>query len=266
MADDLVHLDDSEGVWTVTLDDPERRNAYSLAMKDDILDALATVEEAIDGVRCVVLQGAGDAFCAGGDVDRMEENLENPGTSTERMRDSLDRTNEIISTLRRLPVPVVSKIDGPAIGGGASLATAADLRIASEQAVIGFGFRNVGLSVDGGASYTLPRAVGVDRAKELALTGRTLDADEAAELGLVHRVHPTDEFEERAAEEVRGLATGPTEALGHIKRLLESGPEKSLERALEDELHAQTLAADTADHREGVRAFLEGRDPEFSGE
>lgn len=266
MTDGFVRVDRDDGVRTLTLEDPERQNAYSLAMKDDLLNALNTIEEELDDVRCVVLQGAGDAFCAGGDIDRMEESLDGSDDTIERTRESLGRTNEIISTLRRLEVPVVAKIDGPAIGGGASLATAADVRIASERAIIGFGFRHVGLSVDGGVSHTLPRAVGVDRAKELTLTGRTLDASEAAEYGLVHRVFPIDEFDERAEETIQDLAAGPTRALWHIKRLLESGPEKSLEQALEDEFHAQCLAAATEDHREGVRAFLEGRDPEFAGE
>lgn len=265
MSAELVHVEADGGVRTLTLDDPDRRNAYSLAMKDDLLDALEAIEADIEDVRCVVLRGAGDAFCAGGDIDRMEETLDD-APSVGRMRESLGRTNEIISTLRRLPVPVVALVDGPAIGGGASLATAADLRVASERAVIGFGFRSVGLSVDGGASYTLPRAVGADRAKELALTGRTLDASEAEDLGLVHRVYPTEEFDERASEDIRNLAEGPTQALGHIKRLFESGPEKSLEQALDDELQAQSLAAATDDHEEGVRAFLEKRDPDFSGE
>ncbi len=265
MSDELVRVVDDGGIWTLTLDDPDRRNAYSLAMKDGILAALDEVENSVESARCVVLQGAGDAFCAGGDIDRMEENLQET-PSVEGMRESLGRTNEIISTLRRLPVPVVALVDGPAIGGGASLASAADLRVASERAVIGFGFRTVGLSVDGGASYTLPRAVGADRAKELALTGRTLDAIEAEQLGLVHRVYPTEEFDERAAEDIKNLAEGPTRALGHVKRLFESGPEKSLEQALEDELQAQSLAAATDDHEEGVRAFLEKRDPEFTGE
>ncbi len=170
-----------------------------------------------------------------------------------------------MGTVYRFPVPTVAKIDGPAVGAGAGLALACDLQLASETAKIGFVFRGVGLSCDAGTSYLLPRLVGANTAKELVLTGEILGADDALELGLFNHVYPADEFDDRVAELVEEIASGPTVALRHATRLIDSAAGKGFEAALKDEAAAQGIALGSRDHEEGVRAFLEGREPSFEG-
>lgn len=261
-SNELVKLDITKQIGTVTLNDPARKNPLSIEMKEGILDAIDRIKES--EARCMVMQGAEDAFCAGGDIEQMLEGAEADGP-----QDVMDRShrlsNEIVAEIVSLAVPVVMKIDGPAAGGGAGLALAGDIRLASDRATIGFTFRHVGLSVDDSTSYYLPQIVGPGRAKELVFTGRRLDADEALELGLLQHVYPRAEFDERCAEFVADIATGPTKALGLMKRLLNRSGERSLEGTLEDELAAQKIALASRDHREGIQAFLDKREPEFVG-
>ncbi len=162
-------------------------------------------------------------------------------------------------------LPTIAKIDGPAVGAGANLAIACDIQVGSDRAKLGFVFRNVGLSVDSGTSYFLPRLVGENVAKELVYTGEILDAERANELGLLNHVYPGNEFDDRVRELAEQIATGPTVALRQTKHLLGSGLEKSLDAALHDEAVAQGLVFESDDHREGVEAFFEGREPEFEG-
>ena len=263
MSDDAVLLDVDDGVATVTLNQPERRNALSREMGEGLRDAIAEIEGS--DARCVVVTGAGGAFCAGGDIARMKEMAETEPPVHERAA-ALDRsTNRLIVRLVELPVPTVAKIDGPAVGAGANLAIACDVQVASASSVVGFVFRQVGLSVDAGTSYLLPRLVGENVAKELVYTGEILDAERAADLGILNHVYPDEEFDERADELVERIASGPTVALGHAKKLIGSGLEKSLEQALRDEANAQGLVFGSRDHQEGVEAFLADREPEFEG-
>ncbi|SEV96555.1 enoyl-CoA hydratase/isomerase family protein [Natrinema salifodinae] len=261
---DAVRLDvDDEGIATITLDRPDRRNALSPAISDGLSAALDEIEDS--DVRCVRLEGAGGAFSAGGDIESMREGIENDIPADERVR-SLERsTNELIRRLVEFPVPTIAVVDGPAVGAGANLALACDMQLASEDAVFGFVFRQVGLSVDAGTSYLLPRVVGENVAKELVLTGDIVDADRADELGLVNHVYDGDEFDERVAEFAEKIASGPPIALRHANRLVGEGLAKSLDQALTDEAVAQGIVFETADHEEGVAAFLEDRKPEYEG-
>ena len=260
---DAVLLDVDEGVATVTLNQPERRNALSAEISAGIQDAL---DDVVAGdARCVVVTGAGGAFCAGGDIDRMREAAETQPPVHERAADLERMTSGLITRLVELPVPTVAKIDGPAVGAGANLAIACDVQVASARSVFGFVFRQVGLSVDAGTSYLLPRLVGENVAKELVFTGEIFDAERAADLGVVNHVYPDEAFDERADELVGEIAAGPTVALGRAKKLLGTGLEKSLRQALRDEATAQGLVFASADHEEGVEAFLEGREPHFEG-
>lgn len=264
MSNDRVRLDVDDGIGRITLDDPDRMNAMSMAMKRGLLDALAEVEAS--DARCVVIEGAGRAFSAGGDIDQMRERIDaDPGEIMDDLGETIGLTNEITTTVFGFPVPVVALVDGPAVGAGAALTLASDVKLASDRAKVGFVFRHIGLSIDAGTSYLLPRVVGIDAAKELALTGRIVDAEEALDLGLLTRVYPAEEFDERAGEFVAEIADGPTRALGHIKRLINGGLEKSLDQALDDEAMTQSVLATSEDHREGVEAFLDDRDPEFVG-
>lgn len=263
--DEAVSLDVADGVATITLDRPDRRNALSREVSAGIREALETIDAPGSGARCVVVEGAGDAFSAGGDIGAMREGIENDVPADERVRELERSTNETMARLVAFPLPTVAKVDGPAVGAGANLAIACDLQLASENASVGFVFRNVGLSVDVGTSYLLPRIVGENVAKELVFTGEILDAERAGELGLFNHVYPESEFDERADALIERIASGPTVALRHAKRLIGEGLEKSAERAMADEATAQGIVFDTADHEEGVRAFLEGREPEFEG-
>lgn len=263
MADDPVLLDVDDGIATVTLNRPEKRNALSNAVSLALEDALQEVAER--DARCLVITGAGGAFSAGGDVDRMRRRVEEDRPIDEAIRNVEQRTAGVVGQVFDFPVPTVAKIEGPAVGAGAGLALACDIQLASETAVMGFVFRHVGLSCDAGTSYLLPRLVGVNTAKELVLTGEILDAEQALDLGLVNHVYPADEFDDRVDEFVSTVATGPTVALRHAMRLIDSSAGKPFHDALRDEAAAQGVALSTADHEEGVAAFVQDRDPAFEG-
>jgi enoyl-CoA hydratase/carnithine racemase len=263
-TDDAVLLEVEAGVATLTLNEPDRMNPVTGPISEQLGARLDEIEERSD-VRCVVLQGAGRAFSAGGDIQGMKERIDSEKPLDESVRE-LDRgLGATMAKLVGCSYPTVAKVDGPAVGAGANLAIGCDVVLASEDASIGFVFRQVGLSVDGGTSYLLPRIVGVNKAKELVFTGEILGAEEAGDLGLFNHVYPDDEFDEEVAAMVDRIATGPTVALGQAKRVVQDGLEKSLERALTDEAAAQGVVFDTDDHAEGVHAFLEDRDPEFQG-
>lgn len=259
-----VLLERDDGVARITLNTPEKRNALSDRMAEGIIDALHDVEGS--DARCVVVEGAGPAFSAGGDIDAMVERHERDAPTPEAVERVIQHIGRSVQRLVECPLPTVAKIDGPAFGAGANLAIACDIQLLSEEAKLGFGFRQVGLAVDSGTSYLLPRLVGDNVAKELVFTGELLDAERAAELGLANHVYPADEFEESAESLVEQVASGPTVALRNSKRLLRHGGTASLSEAIEHEAVAQGTVFDSADHAEGIAAFQESRSPEFEGE
>lgn len=253
------------GIARVTLDRPDQRNALSEEMTAAIRDHLESVRRR-DDVRAVVFEGAGGAFSAGGDIDWMTEAIEEDVPLHRRTADLQTTTHRMMADVYSLQVPTIATIDGPAVGAGAAMAIACDLQIMSEDSVMGFVFRNVGLALDSGTSYLLPRLVGTNTAKELVMTGEIVDAERAAELGLVNRVVSEDEFEERAAAFVEEIASGPTVAIATSARLIDEAFEKSFDQALRDEATAQGVVFGTDDHVEGVEAFADRREPEFEGE
>ncbi|KOX93666.1 enoyl-CoA hydratase [Haloarcula rubripromontorii] len=258
----LLSIDD--GIATLTLNEPETRNALTQPVYDALERHLDTIETASD-VRCVVIEGTGKSFSAGGDIEGMSERLTNDDPTDDAVSELARRTRDTIARVVALPVPTVAKVDGSAVGAGANLAIACDIQLASESASIGFVFRQVGLSVDAGTSYLLPRIVGTNVAKELVFTGEILDAERATELGLFNHVYDAEAFESEVEATVSRIANGPTVALRHSKRLLQDGLEKSFGRAQRDEATAQGIVFETADHEEGVEAFLTDRRPEFVG-
>ncbi|NUB91880.1 enoyl-CoA hydratase/isomerase family protein [Haloterrigena sp. SYSU A121-1] len=261
---EAVHLEiEADGPATITLDQPDRRNALSEAIGTGISEALDEIEGS--DARVVRIEGSGGSFSAGGDIERMVEGIENDVPADERVRRLERSTNALIGRVVEFPIPTVALVDGPAVGAGANLAIACDVQLASENAVFGFVFRQVGLSVDAGTSYLLPRIVGENVAKELVLTGDIIDADRAEEIGLVNHVYDAEEFDERVDEFVEKVVSGPPIALRHANRLVGEGLDKSLEQALTDEATAQGIVFDTADHEEGVEAFFEDRGPEYEG-
>jgi len=263
MSDDAVLVDVDEDVATITLNKPDIRNALDREIADGIVDALDELED--EPIRCIVFEGEGNAFSTGGDIEAMVEAIQGDEPTDRLVRELERTTNAAMTRVLNAKTPTVAKVDGAAVGAGANLALACDLQLASEHAKMGFVFRQVGLSIDAGTSYLLPRVVGTNVAKELIYTGEIVDADRALELGLVNHVYEEGEYEQRAAELIERIATGPTVALRHGKRLVDTGFEKSFEQALRDEVTAQGIVLETDDHEEGVEAFFEDRDPEFDG-
>ncbi|PSQ20877.1 enoyl-CoA hydratase, partial [Halobacteriales archaeon QS_9_67_15] len=233
---DDVTLDVNDGIATVTLDNPDMRNAITSGVATDLI---AAMDEIPDEARCVVLTGAGPTFCAGGDIDAMVERSEGDDPAHERVQRIVEETAGAVRAVATCDLPTVAKIRGPAYGAGAALAVACDMLIASESASISFGFRQVGLNVDSGASHFLPRLVGENVAKELLFTGELVEAERATEIGLFNHVYDDEEFDEQVAATAERIAAGPTVALKQSKRLVEQGTTSSLDEAIENEAAAQ---------------------------
>jgi 2-(1,2-epoxy-1,2-dihydrophenyl)acetyl-CoA isomerase len=247
----------SHGVATLTLNRPEALNALNTQLRRELLAAIKTAVRD-DGTRSVVITGAGRGFCAGADL--------RGGRSERDLRTVLiGEYNPLIQAIRNLPKPVVAAVNGVAAGAGVSLALAADVVVASEEARFVPAFSRIGLVPDSGLARVLVRAIGRHRAFEILMGERQLGADEARDLGLVAAVVPADRLAEAAAELARRLAEGPTAAIGLTKRLLNAAEDATLPDALEAEAALQDLAGRTDDHAEGVAAFGEKRDPRFSG-
>jgi 2-(1,2-epoxy-1,2-dihydrophenyl)acetyl-CoA isomerase len=255
---EATHRVEREGaVATVTLDRPDAMNALTRASRR----ALARDLRALSGdaaVRCVVLTGAGRAFCAGQDL-REEDALADVDTTIR------ETYVPIIEALVQMPKPVIAAINGAAVGAGLSLALACDVRYLAEDAVLMMAFSNIALVPDSGGSWFLPRIVGYARAFELAATGRRVRSDEALALGLVQRVVPKDDLLPAAHELAVALAARPTLALAWTKRLLRAAEQSTLSDVMELEAQLQAAAVATHDHAEGVAAFLEKREARFEG-
>jgi len=262
MTDDAVRLTVADGVATVTLNRPDVRNALTKPMADALVDRFETIDDS--DARCVVLTGADSVFCAGGDIGAMVDGVESDVPIDDRMA-FVSAVNDAVEAVRDCRLPVVAKIDGAVLGAGAGLALACDIQLASPEAKIGFGFRRVGLAVDSGVSYFLPRIVGPNKAKELVFTGELLGADTARELGIFTRLFESDSFEDGVDNIVSTIASGPTVALSQAKQLLGRGTDSTFEAALDREEAAQGIAFTTEDHAEGATAFMEQREPEFEG-
>lgn len=263
MSEDAVLLDIEDEIATITLNRPDTRNALSEEVSTGIVDAIRTIEES--NARVVVITGSGGSFCAGGDINAMAELMSGSAELYEAVRRIHQKTSRAIQRVYECHLPTVAKIDGAAFGAGANLAIACDIQLGSADAKIGFGFQQVGLAIDTGTSYLLPRVVGINTAKELVFTGELLTGGRAEEIGLINHVYE-ENFEEHAADFVEQLAQGPTIALETSKRALNQGLEQSLDQALTREAAHQAAVFETKDHREGAMAFMEKRDPEFTGE
>ncbi|MEB3330207.1 MAG: enoyl-CoA hydratase-related protein [Candidatus Sericytochromatia bacterium] len=253
----------SGGVATLTLNRPEVFNAFNDAMSAEVLAALkAAARDPV--VRCVVITGAGKAFCAGQDLgSRNVADFEATLHLGESVR---DRYNPIIRLVRTIEKPVLCALNGVAAGAGCSIALACDMRIASTRASLVQAFVKIGAAPDSGASYFLPRLVGLGRATELLFLGDKLSAEEAERWGLVNRVAEPEAFQGVVAELATRLAAAPTRAIALAKRALNRAMEVDLETALAHEANMQELAGRTADYREGVSAFTEKRPPVYTGQ
>jgi len=255
-----VRYEVDDAIATITLDRPGALNALTVPMKDELLAAFRAVARD-RAVRAVVLTGAGRAFCAGQDL---RERLE-PGAAPLAV-ELRERYNPIVTAMRALDQPIVGAINGVAAGAGASLAFACDIRLAAEGASFVLAFGRIGLVPDSGATWFLPRLVGPAKAAELALLGGSLSAAEAERLGLVAGVTSGDALAADARALAARLAALAPRALALTKRALQRSWSMELDEALEDEALRQGIAGATADHSEGLAAFLEKRPPRFSGE
>lgn len=253
----------AHGVATLTLNRPEVMNAFGGDMREALYHRLCEAE-ADAGVRCVVITGAGKAFCAGGDVASMASLQDQDDVAPIRQR--MLTGGEIVKFIHGMTKPVVAAVNGAAAGAGMNLALACDFRYAAASAKFAQSFVKIGLVPDWAGHYLLPRLVGTARAMELMMTGERIDAAEALRLGIVNRVFDDASFHADVRTRVRLLAEGPPEALALIKQGVQRGADASLPEVLAFELQAQSALFLSADAREGMRAFLEKRAPRFGGE
>jgi len=246
------------GVAYLTLNRPDKLNAFTEQMNSEIQKALKQAA-ADDEVRCLVITGAGRAFCSGEDLGGVTEELDHGEVLRKRYA-------PMMKMLHRFEKPVVAALNGVAAGAGMSLALACDFRLASEKASFVQAFIHVGLLPDAGNLYYLPRLIGHAKALELAVLGEKVTANQALDLGLVTKVIAEDVWEQEVQAFAERLASMPTKAIGLIKRYMNESWHASFENYLEKEAHGQRIAGLTADHKEGVRAFLEKRKPQFKGQ
>ncbi|SRR5581483_5648181 len=257
-AMETLQVDRSDGVVTVTLDRPERKNAINDVMWDELLATFRAIAANADHDRVVVITGAGGAFCSGADIGG---GAAADGNALAHMR----HVGDVCASLHDIPQPTIAKVGGVAAGAGLNLALGCDLVVASDEARFSEIFARRGLSVDFGGSWVLPRLVGLHKAKELVLLADIIGAKEAMEIGIVNRVVPASELDAFVDDWARRLAQGPPIALGLSKKLLDQSSAVSLAQALEAEAQAQSLNFTTNDTAEAMLAFVEKRDPRFRG-
>lgn len=262
MSFDHVLVEETDGIGTITLNRPDKLNAFAGRMRQEVGDAVRAMA-ADTSVKVLVITGAGRAFCAGADIGYMRELLD--AQDHEAFRTLVEAGRAVVTTIRSTPKPVIACVNGAAAGGGANLALACDLRIASTRASIGQTFNRIGLHPDWGGTYFLPRLVGVSKALELVFTADMLPADEALRLGIFNRVVEHDRLEAETQAFARMLAAKPPVALALAKRALYASEASDLTAMLDMELDHQLQCFTTDDAREGLTAFLEKREPAYQG-
>lgn len=247
----------AEGIVTVTLNRPDKKNAATTAMWRELLATFREISERNDD-RVVVLTGAGSAFCSGAD-------LTDPTALATHQLPRMRLIDSVAAALHRLPQPTIAKVGGVAAGAGCNMALGCDLVVASDQARFSEIFSQRGLSIDFGGSWLLPRLIGLHKAKELAFFADVIDAAEAERFGIVNRVVPAAELDDFVQAWATRLAAGPPLALSMTKAMLNNSITPSLEQALETEGYAQNVNFTSQDTGEAMRAFLEKRSPAFTG-
>ena len=264
MASGSVKTESRDGALWITLNRPDKLNAFNTEMGDELLDALKTGERAPE-VRCLVLTGEGRAFSVGEDLNANRSAYEE-GRQVPFGEVLMRKYNPIVQRIRKMDKPVLAAVNGVTAGAGLGLALACDLRAASEKATFHEAFIKVGLAPDSGTSFWLTRILGLGKAMEVGLLGEPIDANRALVLGLVNWVFPEQGFRENVAKIADRLAKGPTKAMGLTKRALNRAVVVDMDSALEYEMYLQDIAGRTKDHVEGVKAFFDKRDPSFTGQ
>jgi 2-(1,2-epoxy-1,2-dihydrophenyl)acetyl-CoA isomerase len=257
-----ILVSETEGVVTITLNRPDKLNAFIGHMRRDLAEALEHAGSDRT-VRVVVITGAGRAFCAGGDVSFMAELMERH--DSEEFARILGAGKRVITAIRNMTKPVVAAVNGPASGAGCNLAFACDFRVASTNASFTQSFLRVGLHPDWGGTYFLPRLVTPNVACEMFLLGRTIDAAEAMRLNIVNQVVSPEELEAATQQLAEELKAAPPIAVAAAKQAIYMSEKADLEEMLRYETEAQLRCFASEDGHEGVRAFLEKREPRFTG-
>jgi 2-(1,2-epoxy-1,2-dihydrophenyl)acetyl-CoA isomerase len=258
-----LDVEHRSGVAWLTMNRPDSLNSLDVGLKEALLAALQAAADD-HAVRAVALTGAGRGFCVGQDLRELRDAY-SAGDSPDFPVLLERHYAPVIRLLAGMAKPTVAVVNGVAAGAGMSLALACDLRLAASTARFRLAFSGIGLVPDAGATWHLPKLVGLSKAMEIALLGDWVDTDEALRIGLVNRVYPGEELAARAEEVLVTLATGATLALAGTKELLRANVDRDLDGALAAEAQGQAAAGRTKDHLEGVRAFLEKRPPEFLG-
>jgi len=264
MGYETIKTESTNGVLWVTLNRPEKLNAFNDQMGDELIAALKEGADSTEA-RCLVLTGEGRAFSVGEDLSMNRSTYES-GKPMRLGEVVKRRYNPIVQSIRRMEKPVLASVNGVTAGAGLGLALACDLRAASDRATFHEAFVKAGLVLDSGTSFWLPRILGLGKAMEVALLGEPIDATKALNLGLVNWVFPDESLKAQSTKIAERLAKGPTKAMGLAKRALNRAVVVDLESSLEYEMYLQDIAGRTQDHIEGVRAFFDKREPSFTGQ
>ena len=262
MSYEHINVSEDSGITTITLNRPEKLNALAGHMRRDLAEALEAAGSD-RSVHVVVITGAGRAFCAGGDIRAMAELIQEE--DADEFSRLLGSARRVITAIRQMSKPVLASIRGPASGAGFNLALACDLRIASSDATFSQSFVKVGLHPDWGGTYFLPRLVPPNKACELFFLGETIDANEALRLGIINYMVEPAELETETRKLAERLRAAPAISVAAAKQAVYMSQTAEMDEMLRFETEAQLRCFESEDGREGVRAFLEKREPKFTG-
>ncbi|MEO8041263.1 MAG: enoyl-CoA hydratase-related protein [Acidobacteriota bacterium] len=250
-------------VATIQMNRPEALNALSLQLGKDLAASVRQLTS--DKARAVILTGSGRAFCSGGDLREMRSMGESQGSIEAFLDAPLKALHEVVTLIRQTPIPFVAAVNGVCAGAGTNFALACDLVLAADDASFNEAFVRIGLSPDCGGTFFLPRAIGEKLAAEMFMTGMTVSAQRAAEIGMINRIVPAADLMSEATRLAGQLAAGPTAAFGRVKRMLNATFSNDLTEQLTLEADCQVESGQSPDFKEGVSAFFEKRHPKFSG-
>lgn len=263
MSFETVNYELSETVAIVTMNRPEALNALSLQLSKDLHSAFT--KAIVDKARAVILTGEGRAFCSGGDLREMQSMWQKEGRIEAFLENPLEALHKVILLIRETPIPFVAAVQGVCAGAGTNFALACDLVFAAETASFNEAFVRIGLSPDCGGSFFLPRAIGEKLAAEMFMTGETLSAEKALQIGMINRVVTAENLMSEAIVMAKRLALAPTGSIGRIKQMLNATFSNDLKAQLALEHECQIESGKSSDFKEGVTAFFEKRAPNFTG-